>query len=90
MEWLRPDTEPATRNEDLTRCEQQARSSALRLSAREHALIPSVSIGPGGSASVLMPPPHAPGDLALESDLLVSCMRASGYRLVPAGAAGAR
>ena len=88
LEWLRPDTEPATRNEDLVRCEQQARSSALRLSAWKHAVIPSVSISPSGGASVQMPPPHAPSDLALENDLLTSCMHAKGYRLVPAKAAG--
>ncbi len=88
LEWLRPDTEPATRDEDLARCEQQARLSALRMSASEHASIPSVSTGPSGSASVQMPPPHARTDLALESDLLISCMRAKGYRLVPAKSAG--
>ena len=88
LEWLRPDTEAATRNEDLARCEQQARSSALRLSAWEHALIPGVSISPSGSAAIQMPPPHVQSDLALESDLLTSCMHAKGYHLVPAKAAG--
>jgi hypothetical protein len=90
MEWLRPDTEPATRDEDLARCEQHARSSASRLSPREHALIPSVSVSPSGSASVQMPPPYAPDDLALESDLLTSCMHTKGYRLAPAKAGGGR
>jgi hypothetical protein len=33
MEWLKPDMEPATRDQDLARCEQQARASAARMSA---------------------------------------------------------
>jgi hypothetical protein len=84
LEWLRPDTEPATRNEDLAHCEQQAHLSASRMSTSWHASIPGVSVGPGGSASVQMPPPHVANDLVLESDFLTSCMHAKGYRLVPA------
>jgi hypothetical protein len=88
LEWLRPDMEPATLDEDLTRCEQQARLTASRMSPSALASIPNVSVSPSGSASVQMPPPHAPGDLALENDLLTSCMHAKGYRLVPAKSAG--
>ena len=88
LEWLKPDTEPETRHEDLARCERQARLSASRMSSSTHALMPGVSIGPGGSASVQMPPPFAPSDLVLENDLLTSCMREKGYRLVPAKSAG--
>lgn len=84
MEWMRPDTGPATRNEDLARCEQQAHLSASRTSTSWHASIPSVSVSPGGSASVQLPPPQAPNDLVLEGDFLASCMHAKGYRLVPA------
>lgn len=88
LEWLKPDTDPATRNEDLARCEQQAHLTASRMSPSARALIPSVAVSPSGSASVQMPPPYAPSDLALESDLLTSCMRAKGYRLIPAESAG--
>ena len=88
MEWVKPDTEPATSNEDLARCEQQARLTASRMSPSARALIPSVVVSPSGSASVQMPPPYAPNDLALESDLLISCMHAKGYRLIPAKPAG--
>jgi len=88
LEWLKPDTQPATRNEDLARCEQQARLTASRMSPSARGLIPSVAVSPGGSASVQMPPSHAPSDLALENDLLTSCMHAKGYRLVPANPAG--
>ena len=88
LEWLKPDTEPATRNEDLARCEQQARLSASRMSPSANGLIPSVSVSPSGSVSVQMPPPYAPADVAMESDLLTSCMHAKGYRLVPAKSAG--
>jgi len=87
LEWLKPDMEPATRNEDLARCEQQARLTAARMSPSARALIPSVSVSPSGSASVQMPPPYAPRDLALENDFLTSCMHAKGYRLVPANSA---
>lgn len=87
LEWLKPDTEPAARDEDLARCEQQARLSARRMSRAAGASIPGVAVSPGGSASVQMPP-YAPGDLALESDLLVSCMHAKGYRLMPAKTPG--
>ena len=88
LEWLKPDTEPATRNEDLARCEQQARLTASRMSPSALALTPSVNVGPSGSASVQMPPPHAPRDLTLEMDFLTSCMHAKGYRLIPAKSAG--
>jgi len=84
LEWLKPDTELATRNEDLARCQQQAFLSASRMSPPARAWMPSVAVSPSGSASVQMPPPYAPSDLTLESDLLTSCMRAKGYRLVPA------
>ena len=88
LEWLKSDTEPATRNEDLARCEQQAHLSASRMSPSAHALIPSVSVSPSGSASVQIPPPYVPNDLALENDLLTSCMHAKGYRWVPAKSDG--
>jgi hypothetical protein len=88
LEWLKPDAEPAARNVDLAHCEQQARLTASRMSPSARALIPSVAVSPGGSAFVQMPPPYAPRDLALESDVLTSCMRAKGYRLVPADSAG--
>jgi hypothetical protein len=88
LEWLKPDTEPATRNEDLARCEQHARLTASRMSPSARALIPSVSVSPSGSASVQMPAPYAASDVALENDLLTSCMHAKGYRLVPAKSAG--
>ncbi len=84
MEWLKPNTEPATRNEDLARCEQQARLSASRMSPWQYGLIPSVAVSPSGSASVQMPSPYASGDMVLERDLRTSCMHAKGYRLVPA------
>lgn len=84
LEWLRSATEPATRNEDLARCAQQARSSASRMSGPEYAPGPSVSVGPGGAVSVQMPTAQVPGNLALENDFLASCMQAKGYRLVPA------
>jgi hypothetical protein len=88
LEWLKPDTEPATRNQDLARCEQQALLTASRMSPSARALVPGVAVSPSGSASVQMPPPYAASDLALESDLLTSCMHAKGYRLVPAKSAG--
>ena len=88
LEWLRPDTEPATLDEDLARCEQQARLTASRMSPSAYGSMPSVSVGPGGIASVQMPPPYAPSDLVLENDLLTSCMHAKGYRLFPAKSAG--
>ena len=88
LEWLKPDTEPQTRNEDLARCEQQARLTASRMSQLARALIPSVAVSPSGSASVQMPPPYPPSDLALESDMLTSCMHAKGYRLIPVKSAG--
>ena len=87
LEWLRPDTEPATLNEDLARCEQQARLSASRMSPPANA-IPNVSVSPSGDVSVQMPPPYVPSDLVRENDLRASCMRAKGYRLVPAKSAG--
>jgi len=90
LEWQRPDTAPAALDQDLERCEQQARSSAARMSPAAHASIPSVSVSPGGGVSVQMPPPHAPRDVALKSDLLTSCMHAKGYRLIPAKSAGGR
>jgi len=88
LEWLKPDAEPATRDEDLARCQQQARLTALRMSPSARGLIPSVAVSPNGSASVQIPPPYVPSDLALESDVLTSCMHAKGYRLVPAKSAG--
>jgi len=88
LEWLKPDTEPATRNEDLAHCAREARLSASRMSPSARASIPSVAVSPSGSASVQMPPPYAPGDLALESELLTSCMHAKGYRLIPAKSDG--
>jgi hypothetical protein len=88
LEWLKSDTEPATRNQDLARCEQQALLTASRMSPSARALTPSVAVSPSGSASAQMPPPYASSDLALESDLLTSCMHAKGYRLVPAKSAG--
>jgi len=88
LEWLKPDTEPAARDEDLARCEQQARLTASRMSPSAGALLPSVAVSPSGSASVQMPPPYVSSDLALESDLLTSCMHAKGYRLMPAKSAG--
>jgi len=90
MEWLKPDTGPATRDEDLARCEQQAHLTASRMSPSVHALIPSVNVGPSGIASVQMPPPNAPRDLTMEMDLLTSCMREKGYRLGSAKPAGGR
>jgi hypothetical protein len=39
---------------------------------------------------VQMPPPYASRDLTLEMDFVTSCMRAKGYRLVPAKSAGER
>jgi len=90
LEWMKPDTEAATRNEDLARCAQQARLTAARMSRPAGALIPGVAVGPGGSASVQMPPPYAQSDLLLESDLLTSCMHAKGYRLIPAKTPGAQ
>jgi hypothetical protein len=88
LEWLKPDAEPATRDEDLARCEQQARLTASRMSPSARGLIPGVAVSPSGSASVQLPPPFAPGDLALENDSLISCMQAKGYRLVTAKRAG--
>ena len=88
FEWLKPDTEPATRDEDLTRCEQQARLTTSRMSPSASASIPTVSVSPSGSASVQMPPQYVPRDLPLEMDFLTSCMHEKGYRLVPAKPAG--
>lgn len=88
LEWLKPDTEAATRDEDLARCQQQARLTASRMSPSARGLIPNVVVNPSGIASVQMPPSYVPSDLALESDVLTSCMRAKGYRLVPANSAG--
>jgi hypothetical protein len=88
LEWLKSGMEPATRDEDLARCEQQARSAASRTSPSAYASMPNVSVGPGGGASVQMPPPQATSDVARESDALTSCMHAKGYRLVPAKSAG--
>lgn len=88
LEWLKPDTDWATRNEDLARCEQQARLTASRMSPSARALMPSVAVSPSGSASVQMPPPYAPSDLTLEMDFLKYCMHAKGYRLVPVKSAG--
>jgi hypothetical protein len=88
LEWRKPDTEPATRNEDLAHCEQQARLTASQMSPSALALTPSVNVGPSGSASVQMPSPHAPRALTLEMDFLTSCMHAKGYRLIPAKSAG--
>ena len=87
LEWLKPSTEPATRNEDLARCEQQVRGSASRM-APAYTPMPSVSVSPGGGVSVQTQSPQVPSDLALEGDLLASCMQAKGYRLVPAKSAG--
>lgn len=89
LEWLRPDTEPATRAQDLAQCEQQASLSASRLSASKQVMTPSVSISPSGGAGVHIPPPYAPIDPALESDILTLCMHAKGYRLAPVKPAGA-
>ena len=88
LEWRRPDAGPAARDEDLARCEQQARSAASRMSSAAYAPMPSVNVGPGGSASVQTPPPYSASDPARESDALASCMHAKGYRLVPAKAVG--
>ena len=88
LEWLKPDKDSATRDEDLARCEQQARLTASRMSPSARALTPSVVVSPSGSASVQMPPPYAPSDPTLEMDFLTSCMHAKGYRLVPAKSAG--
>jgi len=88
LEWLRPDTEPATRAQDLAHCEQQASLSSSRQSASKQAMTPSVSISPSGGVGVHVPPPFAPSDPALESDLLTACMHAKGYRLAPAKPAG--
>jgi hypothetical protein len=88
LEWLKPDTGPAARNEDLARCEQQARSVASRMSPSAYAPMPSVNVGPGGGASVQTPPPYSASDPVRESDALASCMHAKGYRLVPAKPGG--
>jgi hypothetical protein len=88
LEWLKPDMDPATLNEDLARCEHQARSSAARMSPAAHALTPNVSVTPSGDVSMQMPPPYASSDPVLENDLLTSCMHGKGYRLVPAKSAG--
>ncbi len=89
MEWLKPDMEPATRDQDLARCEQEAHASAARMSASQGALIPGGTAGPGGAASIRMPPQQASRDLVMESDLLTSCMHAKGYRLGRGTSAGA-
>jgi hypothetical protein len=88
MEWLKPDTEPATRNQDLARCEQQAQLTASRMFPSEYPWTSSVNAGPSGSASAQMPPPHGARDLTLELDIVTSCMHARGYRLVRAKPGG--
>jgi len=69
-------------DEDLVRCEQQARIAASRMAARES--MPNVVVDPGAGATVQLPPPQASRDVALEADSLTACMRGKGYRLAPA------
>ena len=83
LEWQKPDTEAATLDEDLARCEQQAHLSASRMSPTIHAPMPIVSVSPRAGVNVQMPPPYPSSDVVLESDMLTSCMKAKGYRLVP-------
>ena len=79
MRWERPDTDAATVDEDLQRCELLARSHARR--SRGIADQPAVIVSPHGGAGVAVPPSVVGAtDPAAEYDALSACMRDKGYR----------
>jgi len=83
--WQKAGADPASVQEDVRQCEQQANVDARKLAASGIGDKPIVGVTPRGRAGVMnLPRGAAPIDPVAEDDFFRACMRDHGYSREPA------